>query len=168
MSLNKETHNDAYNLGRLFFVCETIQYYDFQRSGKQKDKTFKKSYFSSAAQKPAFAYPPMLKKCQNTYLPRMSVGMRTKLEKYLQSVMDSLGETIPRTLNYPEQSAFHLGYSHEKAQYFIDIEQAQKAREAAKNASKESGEETKEDDYKDLSLGIDEDSTLDVIDFIAD
>lgn len=108
VSLNQESTNVPYVLGRLFSVLEDIQ----QKANPSINSTIKDKYFNSASSTPAVVFPNLINLAQK-HLKKLPEGQRIFYDKQLQSIMSKLGENYPTRLNLPQQGSFQLGYYHQ-------------------------------------------------------
>lgn len=108
MSLNEQSINIPYTLGRLFSVLEDIQL----RANPGINATIKDKYFNAAASTPATIFP-LLNNLSEKHLRKLESGWRIYYEKQLYAVMGILSENYPTRLTLPEQGAFYLGYYHQ-------------------------------------------------------
>ena len=108
MSLNPDSSNVPYNLGRLFSVLEAIQ----ASANPGINTTIKDKYFNSASATPGHVFPVLLNLAQK-HLKKLDGGLRTYYDKQLTSLMTKLGESYPARLNLPQQGSFQLGYYHQ-------------------------------------------------------
>lgn len=116
VSLNKESQNLAYSLGRLFAVLERIQY---QALG-ELNAGIADRYYGSASAVPFSVFPRLLSGAKHhlSRLRKDKAGMAINLEKDLGEIIDLLPEHLPRHLNIDEQGRFSIGYYHQKQSYF--------------------------------------------------
>lgn len=108
MSLNQESENAAYLLGRLFAVLEKVQ------SDANGSSTIKDRYFSSASSTPSVVFPVLLKTAQH-HISKAKNG--TYMEKHVSEIiekMDIVSNPIPSNLSLEEQGVFILGYYHQR------------------------------------------------------
>ncbi len=108
VSLNRESNNLPYNLGRLFSVLEAIQ----TAANPGINSTIRDKYFSSACATPSVVFPTLVKLAQK-HLRKIGGGLAVVYSKQLQEIMDKLDENYPTRLTLPEQGAFQLGYYHQ-------------------------------------------------------
>lgn len=108
VSLNPDSSNAAYNLGRLFSVLEAIQ----SAANPGINATIKDKYFNSASATPGHVFPVLLNLAQK-HLKKLDGGLRTYYEKQLSELLAKLGETYPARMNLPQQGSFQLGYYHQ-------------------------------------------------------
>ena len=108
VSLNPDSSNLPYNLGRLFSVLEAIQ----SAANPGINSTIKDKYFNSASATPAIVFPVLLNLAQK-HLKKLDTGLRTYYDKQLTALLSKLGEGYPQRLNLPQQGSFQLGYYHQ-------------------------------------------------------
>ena len=108
VSLNPDSSNLPYNLGRLFSVLEAIQ----SAANPGINSTIKDKYFNSASATPAIVFPVLLNLAQK-HLKKLDTGLRTYHDKQLTALLSKLGEGYPQRLNLPQQGSFQLGYYHQ-------------------------------------------------------
>lgn len=111
MSLNEESDNRAYILGRLFAVLEKAQQ---DASDGQLKSTIKDRYFTSACATPASVFPILLRLSQH-HLSKAEFGKYNdiRISKILEK-LDIKQNPIPAHLSLDEQGVFVLGYYHQK------------------------------------------------------
>lgn len=111
MSLNKESKNVPYRLGRLFAVLEKVQ----SETNKEMGSTITSKYFSSASSTPAVVFPVLLKLAQH-HIAKSEWGFKTN-----QSIEDILSgvDTFPAFLTLEDQGMFMLGFYHQKQAFFV-------------------------------------------------
>ena len=108
VSLNPDSNNIPYLLGRLFSTLEAIQ----SAANPGINATIMDKYFNSASATPAMVFPVLLKLAQK-HLKKLDVGLRTYYDKQLTDLLSRLGEEYPARLNLPQQGSFQLGYYHQ-------------------------------------------------------
>ena len=108
VSLNRESNNLPYNLGRLFSVLEAIQ----AAANPGINSTIRDKYFNSACATPSVVFPTLIKLAQK-HLRKIGGGLAVVYSKQLQEIMDKLDENYPARLTLPEQGSFQLGYYHQ-------------------------------------------------------
>ena len=109
VSLNENSTNIPYTLGRLFAIYEAVQ----EKSNPGINTTIKDKYFNSAASIPATVFPILDNLCQK-HLRKLQPGLRVTFDKQIAQLKNVLGETNPARLSLPEQGSFNLGYYHQK------------------------------------------------------
>ncbi len=127
VSLNPDSSNVPYTLGRLFSVLEDIQAKsanpNLQSSQKSSENesnpknsgintTIKDRYFNGASATPSHVFPVLINLAQK-HLRKLNSGTQKHYNKKLGELMDKLGESYPTHLSLPQQGAFQLGYYHE-------------------------------------------------------
>ena len=112
MGLNTETNNQAYLLGRLFSLLESVQ---DASSGGQLNTTIKEQYLNSMCSTPALVMAQLLKLKESHIkkLRRDKPGLAINLDKQVMEIVDRLEIQIPRQLSLEEQAVFMLGYYHQ-------------------------------------------------------
>lgn len=108
VSLNKESTNTAYVLGRLFSILENIQ----EAANPGINATIKDKYFNSAASTPAVVFPTLVNLSQK-HLKKLEDGRRRWFEIQLGEIMNILDEGYPTVMSLPQQGSFQLGYYHQ-------------------------------------------------------
>lgn len=109
VSLNENSTNIPYTLGRLFAVYEAVQ----ECANPGINATIKDKYFNSASATPATIFPILDNLCQK-HLRKLDTGLRISFDKQISTLKNVLGETNPTRLTLPEQGSFNLGYYHQK------------------------------------------------------
>lgn len=111
VSLNPNSINTSYTLGRLFSVYEAIQ----TAANPGINTTIKDKYFNSAASTPATIFP-ILGNLAQKHLKKLrsrNRGLCVDYEKQLGDISSILGDEFPSRLNLPQQGSFQLGYYHQ-------------------------------------------------------
>lgn len=108
VSLNPDSCNIPYNLGRLFSVLEAIQ----SAANPGINTTIKDKYFNSASATPATVFPVLMNLAQK-HLKKLDLRLRAYYDKQLTAILSKLGENYPTHLNLPQQGSFQLGYYHQ-------------------------------------------------------
>lgn len=108
VSLNPDSTNPAYNLGRLFSVLEAAQ----EAANPGINTTIKDKYFGSASATPGHVFPVLLKLAQS-HLKKLDGGLRTYYDMQITELLANLGESYPVRLNMHQQGSFQLGYYHQ-------------------------------------------------------
>ena len=112
VSLDLQSLNPGYRLGRLFSVLENVQ-----RSalGGQINATIRDRYYGAASATPASVFPVLLRNSQN-HLGRLrkdKPGLAVTLERDIRDIVDGLSERFPRSLRIEDQGRFAIGYYHQ-------------------------------------------------------
>ncbi len=119
MSLNKESTNIPYTLGRLFSVLESIQH----DANPNLNSTIKDKYFNSASATPAHIFPTLVNLSQK-HLKKLENGKQIFYDKLIIELLSILGEEYPSRLSLAQQGAFQLGYYHQRQEKFTSSKQA--------------------------------------------
>lgn len=117
VSLNPDSNNEAYILGRMFSVLEAIQ----SDATPGINATIRDKYFSSASATPGVVFPTLVNLAQK-HLRKLDEGKKIFYDKQLTELMSKLGETYPNRMNLPQQGAFQLGYYHQTQYRFTKKE----------------------------------------------
>ena len=120
MSLDKESTNRAYLLGRMFAVLERIQY---QALG-DINASIADRYYGSASAVPFSVFPRLLVGARHhlSRLRKDKPGLAVNLDKDLGEIIAALPEHYPRHFNIDEQGRFSIGYYQQKQSYFASKE----------------------------------------------
>lgn len=108
VSLNSDSTNIPYNLGRLFSVLEAIQ----SSANPGVNTTIKDKYFNSASATPSRVFPSLINLAQK-HLRKLDKGLGISYSKQLTELTAKLGEGFPDRMTLPQQGAFQLGYYHQ-------------------------------------------------------
>lgn len=108
VSLNEESTNLAYTLGRLFSVYEAVQ----QAANPGINATIKDKFFNSASAMPASIFP-VLNNLYQKHLRKLDAGMRVYYDRQVSALKSILGEQYPTRMNLAQQGSFDLGYYHQ-------------------------------------------------------
>ena len=116
MSLDKESTNRAYLLGRMFAVLERIQY---QALG-DINASIADRYYGSASAVPFSVFPRLLVGARHhlSRLRKDKPGLALNLDKDLGEIIAALPEHYPRHFSIDEQGRFSIGYYQQKQSYF--------------------------------------------------
>ena len=120
MSLNPDSANIPYTLGRLFSVLEAIQ----SSANPGINATIKDKYFNSASATPSRIFPTLIDLAQK-HLRKLDKGWSISYSKQLTELAGKLGETFPDRLSLPQQGAFQLGYYHQTQARYTKKEEAE-------------------------------------------
>lgn len=110
MSLDKESTNTAYRLGRLFAVLEKAQ----QDANPGLNATIRDRYFGAASATPRAVFPQLLRLNQH-HISKAEYG--DWLDKQIQEILVEL-KAFPSHLNLEEQGLFMLGYYHQRQAFY--------------------------------------------------
>ena len=122
VSLNPDSTNIPYNLGRLFSVLEAIQ----SSANPGINATIKDKYFNAASATPAVVFPTLVNLAQK-HLKKLDGGLRTYYDKQLTELISRLGESYPPRMSLPQQGSFQLGYYHQTQARFEKKEEKEHA-----------------------------------------
>lgn len=114
MSLNKESANAGYLLGRLFAVLEKAQKDALGNVGA----TIKDRYFGSASSTPRAVFPNLVRLAQH-HLAKSDFGPLT--DRLIQEIMQGI-DSFPAHLSLDDQGFFALGYYHQKQDLYTKKE----------------------------------------------
>lgn len=106
VSLNTESTNTGYRLGRLFAVMEKAQ----QDANPGLNATIKDRYFGAASTTPGSVFPILIKLSQH-HISKAEYGRFRDIE--IQGILETV-EAFPAYLNLDDQGQFVLGYYHQK------------------------------------------------------
>lgn len=113
VSLNENSTNIPYTIGRLFCVYEAAQ----EKANPGINATIKDKYFNSVAATPAHVLPT-LNNLYQKHLRKMDKGAQIYFEKQVSELLETIGDALPTHLTLPEQGSFQLGYYHQKQKRF--------------------------------------------------
>lgn len=109
VSLNENSTNIPYTLGRLFAVYERVQ----KAGNENLNTTIKDKYFNSASATPAIIFP-ILDNLDQKHLRKLNPKLQSYFDDRIAALKNVLGECYPIRLSLPEQGSFNLGYYHQK------------------------------------------------------
>ena len=112
VSLNEQSDNKAYILGRLFAVFEKAQ------EEANGSSTIKDRFFTSACATPQSVFPTLLKLSVH-HINKAEYGI--KFEKMTGELINRLNvddTPFPAHLNLDEQGVFILGYYHQRRNFY--------------------------------------------------
>jgi CRISPR-associated protein Csd1 len=110
MTLDKESTNVAYRLGRLFAVLEKTQ----QDAIPGANTTIKDRYYGSASATPRVVFPQLLRLAQH-HIQKAEYGRWT--DKMIEEIMCVLSE-FPAHLSLDDQGMFAIGYYHQRQAFY--------------------------------------------------
>ncbi len=113
VSLNENSTNIPYTLGRLFAVYEELQ----EKANPGINATIKDKYFNAAAATPATIFP-ILDNLSQKHLRKLEQAFRVYFDRRIGELKEVLGEEYPVRTTLPEQGSFNLGYYHQKQQRY--------------------------------------------------
>lgn len=115
VSLDENSTNTAYRLGRLFAELENAQR---AALGKDVNATIRDRYYGAASAIPAAVFPLLLRNVQN-HLGKLRKGEARErataeaIERKIREIIDGLGQQLPRSLRIEDQGRFAIGYYHQ-------------------------------------------------------
>lgn len=118
VSLNENSTNVAYTLGRLFSVYEAVQ----QAANPGINATIKDKYFDAASSTPAAIFP-VLGRLSQKHLRKLKEGQTVYFDKQIAELKGVLGEEYPLRLNLAQQGSFDLGYYHQTQKRYTKKEE---------------------------------------------
>jgi len=115
MSLNEESTNVAYRLGRLFAVLEKVQ----EEAVPGVNATIKDRFYGSASATPSVVFPQLLRLTQH-HLAKLEGGAKIHKEQLMQAILEGIdgAKGIPPHLSLEDQGMFALGYYHQRKAFF--------------------------------------------------
>lgn len=134
VSLDVNHQDPAYHCGRLMAQLENIQ----RLAVPGANQTLTDRYYGTASTAPAQVFGVLLKAAQNhlSRLRRDRRGAYEALERVLETILESIGDRFPSTLDLTRQGLFALGYYHQRAAN----RSAAGARRAEINSAKDKGD----------------------------
>lgn len=108
VSLNTETKNIGYRLGRLFAILEYAQ----RCANEGIVTTIRDRFFTAASTVPQVVFPQLIR-LSFKHLRKLKVGRRVWVDKLIQEITSELGD-LPAHLSPEDQGQFVLGYYHQK------------------------------------------------------
>lgn len=126
VSLDKQSTQPGYLLGRLFAVLEHVQR---AALGSQVNATIRDRYYGAASATPASIFPVLLRNTQNHLgkLRKERKGQAVNLEKDISEIVGGLPDQFPRSLKIEDQGRFAIGYYHQSQSYFTHRDAADSA-----------------------------------------
>jgi CRISPR-associated protein Csd1 len=117
MSLDTQSTDQAYRLGRLFAVMEKAQ----EEAVSGASATIKDRFFGAASATPGRVFPVLLRGVQNN-IAKLRKGAETggravHFERIISEIMDGIDAFRP-TLRIEEQGMFAIGYYHQRKALF--------------------------------------------------
>ena len=126
VSLDKQSTQPGYLLGRLFAVLENVQR---AALGSQVNATIRDRFYGAASATPASIFPVLLRNTQNHLgkLRKERMGQAVNLEKDIREIVGGLPDQFPRSLKIEDQGRFAIGYYHQSQSYFTRRDAAESA-----------------------------------------
>jgi CRISPR-associated protein Csd1 len=113
VSLDRESTNIGYRLGRLFAVLERVQ----QSALGDINATIRDRFYGAASTNPVTVFPRLLK-LKNFHLSKIeSKGRVVNLEKEISEILAEV-VSFPAHLSLENQGRFAIGYYHERNDFF--------------------------------------------------
>lgn len=122
VSLNEQSENRAYVLGRLFAALEKAQ----QDANPGINATIKDRYFTAACATPASVFPILLR-LSNHHIAKSDYGYAS--ERRISELMDKLdveNNPFPAHLALDDQGIFILGYYHQQKANYVKKDKEEK------------------------------------------
>lgn len=110
VSLNEDSSNVPYRLGRLFAVLEKVQ----SDTNREMKSTINSKYFSGASSTPAVVFPVLLKLAQH-HIAKSDWGFKSS--QSIEEILAGVDE-FPAYLNLEDQGMFMLGYYHQRKAFY--------------------------------------------------
>jgi len=108
VSLDKQSPNVGYRLGRLFAVLEKIQ----QEANPGINATIRDKFYSSASSTPSTVFGNLMR-LKNHHLAKLeNTGRRIWFEKLLGEIISDISD-FPAHLTLDDQGRFAIGYYHQ-------------------------------------------------------
>jgi CRISPR-associated protein Csd1 len=116
MSLDKESTNIAYRLGRLFAVLEKAQKDAIPRA----NTTIKDRFYGSASATPRVVFPQLLRLAQH-HIQKLKEEFGRHIDKMIEEIVCGIKE-FPAHLNLDDQGLFAIGYYHQRQAFYAKSE----------------------------------------------
>ena len=114
MSLDRESTNIAYRMGRLFAVLEKAQ----KDAIPGANTTIKDRFYGSASATPSVVFPQLLRLAQH-HLQKAEYGGRT--DKMIEEIIQGIHK-FPTHLSLDDQGMFAVGYYHQRQAFYAKSE----------------------------------------------
>ena len=111
MSLDKDSTNTAYRLGRLFAVLEKAQ----KDAIPGANTTIKDRYYGSASSTPRVVFPQLLRLAQHHIQKAEKFGRYN--DKMIEEIICDIKE-FPAHLSLDDQGVFAIGYYHQRQAFY--------------------------------------------------
>jgi CRISPR-associated protein Csd1 len=116
--LDTTNEDPAYLCGRLLATLEAAQYAGVGDVGAN----IVDRYYGKASSAPSLVFGQLMKLAQSHLSAISNEGQRVNLDKEVQEIVGQLGASFPKTLSVEQQGAFAIGYYHQKAHRFAEIQ----------------------------------------------
>ena len=122
VSLDKETENIPYRLGRLFAVLEKIQ----AEAQPGINSTIRERFYGAASSTPVAVFGNLMR-LKNHHLAKIeSTGRKIHFENLLSEIIGSLpARGFPAHLDLQEQGRFAIGYYHQMRDFYTKKEKGE-------------------------------------------
>ena len=112
MSLNREDEHPGYLLGRLFAAYEGVQK---AALGNNINSTIRDKYYGAASAAPASVFPQLARKAVHhiATIRKDKGGLAHWFDQEIDSIIERLGSSFPKTLRIEDQGRFAIGYHHQ-------------------------------------------------------
>ncbi|MEQ1780862.1 MAG: type I-C CRISPR-associated protein Cas8c/Csd1 [Hyphomonadaceae bacterium] len=114
VSLDRESTNSAYQLGRLFAALETAQ----RLALGKVNASIRDRYFGAASATPAGIFPLLLRGVQNHLGKLRKDGKGGWIEREIEDIVGRLPQALPAALRLEAQGRFAIGYYHQRKAQF--------------------------------------------------
>jgi CRISPR-associated protein Csd1 len=114
MALDKDSPDQAYQLGRLFAALEKTQE---DAGGRELNRTIKDRYFGAASATPASIFPMLLRLHQHHMNKIENTGLRVNREKLMSEICGRISR-FPLHLPLEQQGLFYIAYYHQRQDFF--------------------------------------------------
>jgi CRISPR-associated protein Csd1 len=111
VSLDPANTSEAYQLGRLFAVLEAAQ----REALGRVNASIADRYYGAASATPARVFGALMRGARSHISTAHKLNKGRWIEGRLQSIIDMLPPSLPRTLRLEDQGRFAIGYYHERA-----------------------------------------------------
>jgi CRISPR-associated protein Csd1 len=112
VSLNRDHPDPAYQIGRLFAALEKTQ----EDALPGLNKTIKNGYFGTASATPCSVFPRLIRLHQH-HIEKLDGGLRVNRERLIQEICSRI-DRFPAHLPLEQQGMFHIGYYHQRQDFF--------------------------------------------------
>jgi len=113
VSLDLDSTNPAYRLGRLFAVLERLQ-----RAGLgERNATIRDRFYAAASATPEMVFPSLLRNARNhgkAVRSKVGAGLAEWFEDRIGEIASGLDGAFPKVLSLQDQGRFALGYYHQR------------------------------------------------------
>lgn len=114
VALNKDHPDSAYHMGRLFAAMEKTQ--EDSVYPMKLNKTIKGGYFSTVSSTPGAVFPRLIRLHQH-HIEKLDGGLRINRERLIQEIVGRI-DGFPAHLSLERQGLFHIGYYHQRQDFF--------------------------------------------------